>query len=135
MTAEFTVETDQALGVPLVPNGALRFEPTPAVLAAFGASMPPSTAAGTTPAPAVRASRVSTPTRVRADSRATIDDELGPVPRPVTSGRVWVLDGATLKAIPIRLGLTDGIQTQVVSGDIHPGEALVTAVDLPGSRR
>ena len=39
--------------------------------------------------------------------------------------RVWTLKGGQLSAIPVTVGSTDGSMTEVVTGDIKPGMALV----------
>jgi HlyD family secretion protein len=39
--------------------------------------------------------------------------------------RVWTLRDGQLSAIPVTIGSTDGIMTEVVAGDIEPGMALV----------
>jgi hypothetical protein len=38
---------------------------------------------------------------------------------------VWRYDGTELTPIPVRVGLSDRDWTQLVSGPIEPGEALV----------
>jgi HlyD family secretion protein len=44
----------------------------------------------------------------------------------VNGARVWTIDGKTLKPHDLRLGATDGRQTQILSGDLKPGEEVVT---------
>jgi len=62
-----------------------------------------------------------------------------PAPPPtmngVNAGRVWTEDGASLKPHDIRLGPSDGRSTQILSGDLKPGDAVVTelADKKPGS--
>ncbi len=41
-------------------------------------------------------------------------------------GRVWVLDGRALKPVTIVTGLDDGSNVEVISGDVHPGDQVVT---------
>src|SRR5262249_42544011 len=47
--------------------------------------------------------------------------------RGATAGRVWVIgpDGKP-KAVAVRLGITDGTSTEVVSGDLHEGQEVIT---------
>src|SRR5438128_3239853 len=47
--------------------------------------------------------------------------------RGATAGRVWVIgpDGKP-KAVAVRLGVTDATSTEVVSGDLHEGEEVIT---------
>jgi HlyD family secretion protein len=44
----------------------------------------------------------------------------------LNGGRVWTENGKTLKPHDIRLGATDGRSTQVLTGDLKPGEEVVT---------
>jgi len=43
-----------------------------------------------------------------------------------TVGRVWVLEGAKPVARDLRLGRTDGRSTEVLSGALKPGDAVIT---------
>jgi HlyD family secretion protein len=89
--------------------------------------------------------------RVRADQRARIAEMLNPEQRKryeemaasraggarqVTSGRVWVpaAEGGP-KAIAVRIGLTDGTYTEVVSGDLQEdSQVIVGTVDASKSK-
>jgi HlyD family secretion protein len=42
--------------------------------------------------------------------------------------RVWILAGDELKAVPVTVGLDDGTNVEILSGDLHPGELVVTDV-------
>ncbi len=42
-----------------------------------------------------------------------------------TPGRVWVLEGDTLKAVAITLGISDGTATEVLRGDLKDGQEIV----------
>jgi HlyD family secretion protein len=72
-------------------------------------------------------------------SRSTdkIDDHWAPVVATNTSGSVWTWNEATkdLKQHNLRLGVSDGTFTQLISGDVKPGDQLVTGVILPASMR
>ncbi|HYC45441.1 MAG TPA: efflux RND transporter periplasmic adaptor subunit [Burkholderiales bacterium] len=54
----------------------------------------------------------------------------------VTSGRVWVPDDAALrpKAIPVRVGLTDGTFTELVSGDLQEGDQVILGMQSDGGK-
>jgi HlyD family secretion protein len=65
-----------------------------------------------------------------------------PPPPPTLNGtnaaRVWTRDGKTLKPHDVRLGATDGHQTEILSGDLKVGDEVVTdladkAPKTPGS--
>lgn len=50
-----------------------------------------------------------------------------------TGGTVWVSeDGAPPRAVPVRLGVSDGTMTEIVSGDLLPGQAVVVGLERPG---
>ena len=42
---------------------------------------------------------------------------------------VWVADGVQVRAIPVTIGLQDGQYTELVSGDVQPGQELVTGLE------
>ena len=37
---------------------------------------------------------------------------------------VWKINGDQLTPTPVKLGITDGVVSEVVSGDIQPGEKI-----------
>ena len=48
---------------------------------------------------------------------------------------VWVLRGAVAAARVVRIGIGDGVVTEVANGDLHAGEVVVTeAASVDGSR-
>ena len=51
-----------------------------------------------------------------------------------TAGTVWVAKegGAPPRAVPVRLGVTDGTVTEIVSGDLAPGQAVVVGLERQG---
>ena len=59
----------------------------------------------------------------------------GPALAPGT-GRVWTVgkDGAPVARL-VRLGISDGKRTQILSGNLRPGEQLIVDVGEPGSAR
>ena len=56
-----------------------------------------------------------------------------PPPSEPNRGRVWTVDGKTLKPHDLTLGPTDGRMTQVIKGDLKPGEKVVTDIKSPDS--
>lgn len=42
---------------------------------------------------------------------------------------VWVADGVQVKAVPVTIGLQDGQYAELVSGDVKPGQELVTGLE------
>jgi HlyD family secretion protein len=50
-----------------------------------------------------------------------------------TAGTVWVAEGsAPPRPVPVRLGVTDGTVTEIVSGDLAPGQAVVVGLERQG---
>jgi len=44
---------------------------------------------------------------------------------------VWLDANGQLKSVRVRLGITDGTYTELLSGELQPGQELVTAVVTP----
>ena len=61
----------------------------------------------------------------------TIDQLFGPLPVTESNGRVWIDAAGQLKSVRVRLGITDGTYTELLSGELQPGQELVTAVVTP----
>jgi HlyD family secretion protein len=49
-----------------------------------------------------------------------------PLLNGINAGRVWTEDGKTLRPHDLRLGATDGRSTQILIGDLKPGQEVVT---------
>jgi HlyD family secretion protein len=71
-----------------------------------------------------------------AQSGETIDALFGPIATVESPGRAWVYlsDKKELKPVNLRLGITDGTNTELVSGELQPGQDLVTGMILGGVR-
>jgi HlyD family secretion protein len=71
-------------------------------------------------------------------SAQTIDSLFAPLPVVESRGRVWLYvdnnDKKELKPVNVRLGITDGTNTELVSGELQPGMQVVTGM-LTGSTR
>jgi HlyD family secretion protein len=67
-------------------------------------------------------------------SAETIDALFAPLPTVETSGRVWLYMDKQLKPVNLRLGISDGTQTELLSGELQPGMEAVTGV-IVGSVR
>jgi HlyD family secretion protein len=109
MTATASITAQQLHDVVLVPNAALRFAPpAPAAERRSGGSI----FNGLFPRPP--------PDRRRTDGQANAGQ------------RVWVLRDGQPVAVPVQTGATDGRLTELRSGAVQPGEAVV--VDTLGAR-
>ena len=47
--------------------------------------------------------------------------------------KVWILAGDALKPMPVTTGLDDGTNVEILSGDLHPGDLVVTDVARPAA--
>lgn len=116
MTATLEFEVDAARSVLTVPNSALRFQPTPEMLAEAR-------------------ERSGRGDSARSGGRRGGRDSAGGRARrsaSTTSGRLWTLDSAgVLQMIPVKTGLSDGQTTQVESPRLRPGMKVITGVLQP----
>lgn len=70
------------------------------------------------------------PRRVTPQNAQTIDALFGPLPETQSSGRVWRYVDGKLASVRVRLGVTDGTNTELVSGDLPENTPVVTGVQL-----
>ena len=109
MTANVRIVTAQKDKVLKVPNAALRFRPT------NGGDESKATAA-VSPAP----------TSTAAAPKGAGAGRGGGGTGGGSSGRVWIVgDDGKAKAVEVRLGLTDGSMTEIVSGDIKDAQEVI----------
>ena len=79
-----------------------------------------------------RANAAANPAAAKAGAPAqTIDQLFGPLPVTESQGRAWVYANGQIKSIRLRLGITDGTYTELLSGEIQAGQELVTAIVTP----
>jgi HlyD family secretion protein len=104
MTANVTLIVEEKSGVVLVPNAALRFRPV------GGDSAPPGAPRG---APGMRRGR----------------DDGGGVPAP-RKPSVYRIEGVSPAMIEVERGITDGTDTEIISG-LEPGVEVIVGVDVP----
>ena len=62
------------------------------------------------------------------DSASNIDALFAPLPRPETPGRVWLWMGGQLKSVRVRLGVSDGQYTELISEEIQPDMDVMTGI-------
>jgi HlyD family secretion protein len=65
-----------------------------------------------------------------ASGATTIDSLFGPLPVTESRGRIWLYLAATkqLKPVSLRLGISDGTYTEVLDGELQPGQEIVSNV-------
>ena len=60
-----------------------------------------------------------------ASGATSIDALFAPLPTVETRGRVWLYVDKKLKAVNVRLGISDGTYTELLSGDLQDEQAVV----------
>jgi HlyD family secretion protein len=107
MTAYVNIGVARRRNVLLAPNAALRFkpegeeEPAGRAAAASGRGMSPSQRGG--------------------------DGKGRSARREAGNGRVYVVDGRTIRPVAVRLGITDNRNTEIVGGELKEGDTLVVS--------
>jgi HlyD family secretion protein len=71
----------------------------------------------------------------RANGATTIDALFGPLPRVESTGRAWVYVDKQLKPVRLRLGISDGQNTELLEGELQQGTDVVTNVALGNETR
>jgi HlyD family secretion protein len=122
MTAAVTIETGRADDAIKVPNAALRFRPSAEAFQALGQKPPE-------PRQRPQGDPASGP-------QAGTDGQGQRRERGAGNGNgqrnaVWVLEQNTLKRVPVQVGISDGTQTVLTTGDLTPGTRVVTGVTTP----
>jgi len=67
----------------------------------------------------------------KASGATTFDALFGPLTQTETFGQAWLNEGGKLKRVRLRLGITDGQQTELIQaldGEVQEGTELVTNV-------
>ena len=112
MTAYVNIGVAQRKDVLLVPNAALRFKP--AGEETEGASAP--------------ASRSGSSTRSRGSGGGNGNDGKSRGDKRDTSqGRIYVVDGRTLRPVTVQLGITDNRNTEITGGELKEGDTIVVS--------
>ncbi|WP_151446469.1 efflux RND transporter periplasmic adaptor subunit [Lacisediminimonas profundi] len=107
MTAYVSIEVAQRKDVVLVPNAALRFKPSGEEVARA------SSASGTSGAAGAGARR----------------------PAETSSGKVYLLDGSSLKPLAVKVGISDGRYSELLGGELRPGDKLAVADRQPNNEQ
>jgi HlyD family secretion protein len=112
MTATLTVEVTRRENVLRVPSAALRFKPSRTVLAALGQPVADYGGQATGVRPAATAGGASTPSN---------------------RGSVWIYESDRIEQVPVTIGATDGVFTEIVDGDVREGTTLAMRVTMPSA--
>jgi HlyD family secretion protein len=124
MTANVTFVYAEKQDVVRVPNAALRFKPTPGMLAEAGGRSG-ARPAGNATGPAAGGAGAAGPARAGGKGEGSLD-----TPDRRT---VWLLKEEKPTPVRIRTGISDGSFTEVVEGSLQPGDAVVTDAAGPPS--
>ncbi len=118
LTANVNFQVARHSDVLMVPNGALRWTPSPdQVSVAYRDA-----SGGGTNSSAGRQGRRSSSTQ---------GGSTGKPGRQTGFGRVWVKTSDGVRPIPVRTGLTDGAMTEVESPQLKEGLEVVTGLEMP----
>ena len=66
--------------------------------------------------------------KCRRESAQTIDALFAPLPAVESRGRAWLFMDHQLKPVNLRLGITDGTNTELLSGELQQNMEVVTSV-------
>jgi HlyD family secretion protein len=76
--------------------------------------------------------RVASVPSMATSGATTIDSLFGPLPTVETRGRAWLYINKQLKPVSLRLGISDGTNTEVLDGnELQVGTEVVTNIVLP----
>ena len=56
---------------------------------------------------------------------AGIDALFAPLQFAETRGRIWIYENKQLRSVPVRLGITDGTNQELIEGDLKEGQEVV----------
>lgn len=133
MTATLGIELWRSQAVVRVPSAALRFRPIDDVFAELGQPVPPEAHVKPAPPKPLPPKNVVTSAAIITKAGSTVDQFFEPLEQATTSGMVWVIENRQLKAVPLKLGITDGTWTEVIGNTLQPGDDVVTNILLPST--
>ena len=114
MTANISFQVGLREDVPLIPNEALRFFPSPEQVRPEDRPLLEGTAAA--------------PDHEDLEDDPTSVEEQAATSRLRNRRHVWIIDGDLLRAVEVYTGLSDGKNTELVAGDLREGQSLVIGV-------
>ena len=107
MTAYVTIAVAQRKDVLQVPNAALRFKPSDAEREKEEKAAKPASTS--------RSNNGTAPRSGEGRGRK----------RDLSSGTVHVIDGKTMRAVSVQIGITDGRNTEITGGDLKVGDRVI----------
>jgi HlyD family secretion protein len=135
MTANITIKIAEAVGVLKVPASALRFRPPQEYIDKMMENLPDSVKQRF-------AAKQGTQGTSRSQAGASTTGQGGNMTSPEGQGRrersqggtLWATDGASIKAIRVKTGLSDGSYTQV-EGKIEEGQEIITGTNAQAAAK
>jgi HlyD family secretion protein len=110
-----------------VPNAALRFTPPAEALAERRRGQD-----GDVPGPG-RAGRPGAQPAAAAEGDAEARPRRERLTSDPTRRRVWILQDGKPRPVRVTIGISDGSHTEIVSGDLKDGDAVITESSAPGA--
>jgi HlyD family secretion protein len=138
MTANTTVIFEDKKDALAAPNTALRFKPPPE-LAALAPVPAPGSASASASAWAPGSASASASPSASASASGGADPPAPSAPRgkrnkgePSDSRTLWVLRDGKAEPHTVKIGLSDGTVTEIVSGDVNEGDDVITDATTNG---
>ena len=120
MTASISFEVDERPQVIKVPNSALRFYPNVTHVRPEDQKLVDG-----------QETQTNNSDDVTDSGKLASAEERNELRRSRNRRHVWVVDGGLLRAVEIVTGLSDSRYTELISGDLKPGDNLVTGQIMP----
>lgn len=118
MTASLSFQVDQRADIVKIPNAALRFYPTAKQVRPEDGP--------------ILEGRAEQDADSDADSQPSMQNvsvsERARLRKERSKRHVWIVDGDLLRAVEVSTGLTDGEYTELLKGNLKPGDELVTGI-------
>jgi HlyD family secretion protein len=129
MTAEISIKVAERRDAVRVPASAIAFTPSREVLASLGVD------SDGAPHDEPAEESVDVAEGLAEDQTVALLIDESPVPNlPVETAieeEVWVLEDGTLTPVDVVVGISDGRVTELISGDLEPGDEVVWSVTDP----
>ena len=122
MTASLTIETARRDGVLRVPSVALRYKPSAAVLAALAQ-----------PSDAGARRTAGEPVGTSGGATSVNQSPAAPAANKSPRSQLWIYDGERMSPVSVTVGASDSTFTEIVAGDLHEGDRVVTQAAMPGA--
>jgi HlyD family secretion protein len=149
MTADISIKVAERHDAVRVPASAIAFTPSPEILASYGVDpvgSPPDAPEEESPEVAEEFAAGADlerrmPSALQTDGAdqavAPLIDELPGPDLPLETAieeEVWVLEDGALTPVDVVVGISDGRVTELISGDLEPGDEVVWSISDPDAQ-